>query len=274
MEFPPGLDVATSFRNDYIITLQVVRIRRPIPVKGSIERCGAWLSQSVVLLCCVAFAWAWAEPLTTPSSVLERMRSAYAAVGEYQTDVEAKTVRSDGSLETERFLYSFRKPNHVRLDLKMPHPGSVVIYPDKNGKVVVKPFETVGFLKLRLSPDSRILRARPGHRIDQSDMGLLLENIGHSLTDQRRGPIGISEKDGIMVIQILATDHFRSNTVTLYEFRVDPRIWLPVGVKESTAEGQLERVTSFENLKLNPGLSDTFFDVDSPRGSIRTGNDN
>lgn len=218
--------------------------------------------QAAVILFCAAYAWASAEPAPTPASVLERMREAYAAVEEYQIDMEVRTLQSDGSFEAEKFTYSFRKPDHVRLDLETPHQGAVVIYPDKNGKVVVKRSETSRFLTLHLRPDSRLLRAWPGHRIDQSDMGLLIENIGHSLTDQRRGPIDMSQKDNLLVIRVLAVDHFRPAVHTLYEFLIDPSTWLPAGVTESRANGQLVRTTGFENLRVNPELPGSFFDPD------------
>jgi hypothetical protein len=40
-------------------------------------------------------------------------------------------------------------------------------------------------------------------------MGLLIRNIAHSLTDQRRGPLEVSEDEKDIRIRILAEDHFR-----------------------------------------------------------------
>jgi outer membrane lipoprotein-sorting protein len=219
----------------------------------------------VAVLCCLADGRASVTKPTpmTPVTVLEKMRAAYTRVEEYQEHMEVKTAQSDGSVVMERFVYSFKKPNHVRLDLETPHSGMVILYPDRNGKVLVKRSADSRFLTLRLRPDSRLLGAHPWHRIDRSDMGLLIENIRHSLTDQRRGPISMSEKDGVIIIRVLATDHFRPAAVTLYDFSIDSAVWLPVGVTESTAEGRLTRETRVDNLRLNPGLPDSFFDADS-----------
>jgi outer membrane lipoprotein-sorting protein len=215
--------------------------------------------QAAVILFCGSFAWALAAPTPTPTAILEKMRETYAGVQEYRTNVEVRTSESDGSVRIEKFVYSFKKPNHVRLDLETPHQGAVVIYPDENGKVVVKRSESSRFLTLHLRPDSRLLRGRPGHRIDQSDMGLLIENIAHSLTDQRRGPIDTSQRDNLLVIRVLAVDHFQPSVQTLYEFLVDSSTWLPEGVTESTPEGRLARTTSFKNLRINPDLPGSFF---------------
>ena len=48
--------------------------------------------------------------------------------------------------------------------------------------------------------DDPLLETPSGQRIDQTDLELLINNIRHSLTDQRRGPVSISEdKDTIQI---------------------------------------------------------------------------
>ena len=70
--------------------------------------------------------------------------------------------------------------------------------------------------------------------MDQTDLGLLVRNIAHSLTDQRRGTIKISEQDCCLLVEVLAEDHFFSGVLTLYRFSIDKTRWLPVGVEEFT----------------------------------------
>jgi outer membrane lipoprotein-sorting protein len=222
----------------------------------------------------VASVLASAAGVHTPEVLMEKMRAAWDGVEEYQENMEIRTLQSDGSFKVERFIYSFKKPDHIRLDMETPHPGAVAIYPDRDGKVVVRRSATSRFLILHLQPDSFLLGGRPEHRIDRSDMGLLIQNIGRSLTDERRGPVDVFEKDGIVWIRVLAADHFRSGIVTLYEFRIDPKVWLPVGVTESTADGRLVRVTDHEKLRVNPRLNDSFFDPDSPQSIVGEKNGN
>ncbi len=105
------------------------------------------------------------------------------------------------SAETERFLYTYRKPDHIRIDMESPYAGMVLIYPGEDGKVTVKPGGLFGFLKLHLSPDSSLLNTSKGQRIDQTDMGLLINNIDHSLTDRRHGEVRVSEQDDQVILK-------------------------------------------------------------------------
>ncbi len=195
------------------------------------------------------------------NSILKRMESAYAKVNDYQTDVEAKIYEDRESFSTKKFLYTFKKPKRIRLDFESPHSGMVLIYPDKNGKVSVHPGGVAHILQFHLSSGDPLIRGASGQRIDQTDLGLLIKNISHSLTDQARGPVEIKE-DGEIRIRVLAVNHFQESDVTLYHFFIDKRLWLPVKVEESTPDGRLRRTIIFHNLRMNVGFPDTFFQMD------------
>ena len=98
-----------------------------------------------------------------------------------------------------------------------------------------------------------------GQQIDQTDFGLLIRKIGHSLADQRRGPAEVTEKDGTVEIQVLADNHFRKGILTIYRFSIDEELWLPVKVEESDSAGRLERTMIFRNLRTNIGISESLF---------------
>jgi hypothetical protein len=183
------------------------------------------------------------------TGLIARMEAAYAQVKEYQTEMEVSEFRGGEVAETKRFLYTFRKPNHLRIDMKSPNPGMILVYPDNDGKVFVKPGGLAGFLKLHLSPDSLLLRIGAGQRMDQTDLGLLIKNIVHSLTDRRRGEIKVSGEDDREIVEVLAEDHFRAGVQTLYRFVIDKKRWLPVEVTESTPDGVLKRKVIFRNFK-------------------------
>jgi hypothetical protein len=117
------------------------------------------------------------------------------------------------------------------------------------------------FLTLHLSPDSVFFNNSAGQRIDQTDLGLLIQNIARSLTDQRRGEIKVSRKDGLVLVEVLADDHFLSGVLTLYHFSVDETLWLPVEVGEYTPEGILKREVMFLDLKTSIGIPDGFFRI-------------
>ena len=193
--------------------------------------------------------------------LLEKMEEAYAGVQDYQANMEIRNYKPDGSFETERFIYTFEKPKRIRLDFESPHAGMVLVYPDPNGKVHVRPGGWARHFPFSLSPDSSFLGTPSGQRIDQTDLGLLIRNISHSLTDQRRGPVEMAEDDGQIRIRVLAEDHFRKGVVTRYQFLIDRELWLPVQVEESEPSGLLERRVVFGDLRINVPLPDHFFQL-------------
>jgi hypothetical protein len=90
-------------------------------------------------------------------------------------------------------------------------------------------------------------------------MGLLIRNIAHSLTDQRRGAAEIKEADGTIEISVLAEDHFLKGIVTRYRFFIDEGLCLPTRIEESTPDGVPRRTIIFRDLRVNRGIDDTVF---------------
>ena len=193
--------------------------------------------------------------------LLEKIESAYAEVTDYRVKMEVRTYSKDHSYQSEKFLYTFKKPKSIRIDLESPHPGMVLIYPDKKGKVGVRPSGWASFIKLSLTPDSFLLKTSSGQSIDQTDIGFLIGNISRSLTDERfSGPE--FEDDGRFVrFRVLAENHFKKGVRTRYEFLIDKIKLLPIEVRESTPDNVLERRIIFNDLQVNIGIKDSFFQL-------------
>ena len=198
---------------------------------------------------------------TEAVGILAKMEASYAKVSTYQTEMEVREYRKGKYLQTKRFLYTFKKPNQLRIDMQSPQPGTVLVYPDKTGKVTLRPGGWTGFVTLHLAPDNSMLSSGSGQRIDQSDFGLLLRNIRHSLTDQRRGEITLSEKEGRISIEVLADDHFLPGVQTLYRFVFDSARGLPLEEHEATPKGAPKKVTIFGKLKSSIPIKEDFFAV-------------
>jgi outer membrane lipoprotein-sorting protein len=207
----------------------------------------------------------WAAPSSpkgeVAADIIAKMEGAYAAVKEYQTETEVNEYREGRVVETKRFLYTFRKPDQVRIDMKSPYPGMILVYPDEDGKVYVRLSGLAGFLYLSLSPDSALLKNSAGQRIDQTNLGLLIRNLAHSFTDRRRGEIRVSREDGRVLVEVLAEDHFLASVLTLYHVSIDSARWLPVEVKESNPAGVTKRKVIFRNMRTSPGVPEGFFRI-------------
>jgi hypothetical protein len=235
----------------------------PSPARSSTGALGAIMILTVLLLLAAAPLLAGSTPPLNPqvAGILSKLETAYAAVTSYQTEMEVREYRKGKYQESKRFRYSFRKPDQLRIDMRVPKPGTVLIYPDQQGKVTLRPGGWAGIVTLHLAPDNAMLASGSGQRIDQSDFGLLLRNIRHSLTDHRRGDVVQSEAPDRFSIEVLADDHFLPGVQTLYRFVIDKSNWLPLEVHECTPQGAPKRVSIYADLRTSVTLSDDFFRV-------------
>ena len=191
-------------------------------------------------------------------ALLARMESAYQTVKDYRMQVQLILASENAGQRKEEFIYTFKKPGRVRMDFQSPQPGTRVIFPDEEGKVWVRPWGW-RFLDLHLAPDSLFLSNPWGQRVDQSDFGLLIQNIGRSMGGERQGPLEILEEERDVRIRVLARNHFRKGKITRYEFVIDASTFLPAEIEERTPEGVFERRITFRNLMINTGVPDSFF---------------
>jgi hypothetical protein len=205
--------------------------------------------------------WAGVTPANEAEAcdIVARMAAAYAKIESYQTDMEVKEYKKGKLVETKHFLFTFKKPNQLRIDMKSPKPGTVLLYPDEDGKVILQLGGWSKFVKLHLAPDNAMLASGAGQRIDQSDFGLLIRNIRHSLTDHRHGEISLPNSENRAIIEVLADDHFLPNVQTGYRFVIDKTRWLPLEVDESTANGLPRRKLFFKELKTPITVKEDFF---------------
>lgn len=209
-----------------------------------------------ILFVCMPYAVAMSP---APADIIRKMNTSYAEVTDYQTDVLVRRHEGDGSVSEWRFTYTFKKPGMIRMDFQSPRKGMVIVYSEENGKAVVQPYSWAPFVKLHLSPDSSLIAGPSGQRIDQTGMGHLIENVGKSLTTEKRDEPVIEDSGAAIEIRVLAENHFHPDRLTRYEFGVDKTRWLPVAVSERTPKGMLEREVRFQDLRTNIGIADSFF---------------
>ena len=214
----------------------------------------ALLSDAVILFCCLLCSHANASVPLSAEDVVKKMEAAYAVVQDYRTEVDVKSRKA-----RDKFIYTFKKPNYIRIDFISPHSGWILIYPDEKGKAVVRSSGSKHFLELHLSTQNRLIKKPSGQRVDQTDMGLLINNISHSVTDKSKGPVKIAEQDGTIEMNVLAEDHFSAGVVTMYRFLVDRGSWLPIGVDEFTPDGAPKRTVRFRNTVVNLGTEESSF---------------
>ena len=193
--------------------------------------------------------------------LLNRMKGAFDDIRDYQMDVEIRSPEDSHSFQIERFKYTFKRPDHIRIDMKSPHRDMILVYPGPGGKVLIRPGGWARSFTFSLSSDNFLLRDSSGQRIDQTDLGLLIENISLSIEEAGEGHLEISETGRWIRIVLLADDHFRPGVITRYIFLIDRSSCMPVKVEEWTPQGNLKRVIIFKDLETNTGVGDSFFSL-------------
>ncbi|KAB2898975.1 MAG: hypothetical protein F9K35_09245, partial [Burkholderiaceae bacterium] len=122
----------------------------------------AWRWPALALLTLLPGA-AMADPLTDAEA-------RFGALHSYQV-----TLRSiDAAGRQQVIRYAYRKPGWVRMDFEQPHRGAVLVYAPDTRRVRLWPFGLGHWPTLDLPPDHPLLRSPQGHRVDQSDVGVLL----------------------------------------------------------------------------------------------------
>jgi len=106
---------------------------------NSISKClsRSFFASLTVLVACLMIFSAVVHGGDDVETVLKKMEAAYDEVKDYQTEVEVKIYKKDGSFKTERSLYTFKKPKWIHLDFVSSHPRMILVYPDRNGKVLM-----------------------------------------------------------------------------------------------------------------------------------------
>jgi outer membrane lipoprotein-sorting protein len=192
-------------------------------------------------------------------AVLHGMKAAYDGVTDYRSEVEVTFFAKDGFSKSDKVLFTFKKPNRTRLEFVSPHPGMILVYPDADGKVAMRPNGLLSLFTFHLMLDDPLLETPSGQRFNQTDLGLLIANIGKSVGAWRRGPVSLSEDEGSIRIRVLAADHFREGVETRYEFLIGKKLWLPVEVDAFTPDGVREGRITFRDLRTNVGVPDSLF---------------
>ncbi len=171
----------------------------------------------------------------------------------------AATMRSYGN--TEQIIhYQYQKPGFVRMDFVKPHKGAALVYRPDTGKVQLRPFGIMKPLVLSLKPTAKLVRSPSGHRADESDLGVLLQNA-QKLAD--RGTFtqrGEEERLGLSldVLEISGHPDVQVGDVHRYVLWMDPSLKLPRIVESYDSGNKLLEGLVLEGLIINPDVSGVF----------------
>ncbi|TNF51790.1 MAG: DUF1571 domain-containing protein [Deltaproteobacteria bacterium] len=187
-------------------------------------------------------------------NMLQQAVKQFQAITGYST-----TMRSYGNAE-QIINYRYQKPGYVRMDFVTPHKGAALVYRPDTGKVQLRPFGFIKPLTLTMEPTSKLVRSPSGHRVDESDIGVLLKKA-QELAQQ--GSLEVLREETIqqtttVVLEITGEENVLVDGVHRYLLWMDKKLKLPRIVESYNNEDQLIEGLSLEDLTLNPEFAEIF----------------
>jgi outer membrane lipoprotein-sorting protein len=204
-----------------------------------------------VLFILVALSSPVSDPVTAALENFQHLQS-------YQV-----TLQSNTKGQSEIIRYSYKKPGFVRMEFVKPYRGTVLVYNPEKKKVRLRPFRFLKPLVLTLEPDNRFLISSKGHRVDASDIGVLLKmvkDLQQHGTTKKSGSETIGGKESIR-ISVEGNNSFTVNFINRYVLWLDTETLFPLKVRAYNLEGELIEEVLMGDLEINIEFPDDFFDL-------------
>lgn len=204
------------------------------------------------------------EPEITVPDILRKMEEAYEKVEDYQCICIAQQL--------SRFGKKMHKPKVLRLSFKRPdmmhaiglqgvEEGAEAVLRD--GKIKGTHHRYVPFAVFTFGVDSAIARSpRQGLRIDESNLGALIERANHYYKEGRVEVARIEEIEGrnayclVMIPKKREGEHPIAKEILW----VDKEKFLPIQHVIYEEGDRFAESRTFKDLKINIGLSDELFE--------------
>ena len=204
------------------------------------------------LLCLVIFISVPEAGSESPDPIVE-FEIAYSKVDSYSVEINSSLG--------EVVNYSYKKTGHVRMDFIKPHGGAVIVYNPETNKVRVRPFGFIKPLVVTYKPESRVVRSKNGHQLNDSDLGVLLGSVKKVRDNGVMKVVGkakIGDVDTVAV-RVKAEGDFTDYRVNEYRLWLSKITKLPVLIEAFGIDGKLQERTFLNNIKLNPDFAEGFF---------------
>lgn len=188
------------------------------------------------------------------NSLLAQAYEAFGSIESYSV-----TLRSEGEGGKETIKYWYKAPGFVRMEFIEPHKGAVLVYDPDKKLVRLKPFR-FGFV-MALQPESRLVRSKRGHTVDESDIGDLLESALRIKETGSERIIGKTEISGRSAT-IIRIEGQEIEGITGYDLWIDDGLKLPVKAIAYGPGNKVIEEVLMNDLKLNIVLKEDFFSID------------
>lgn len=192
----------------------------------------------------------------TPPDPLASAIEHFRTVESYRVTIYS--THADGE---EYIRYYYKKPGFVRMEFIRPHAGALLIYNPATRRVRVWPFGTEHFAELNLSPGNPLIQSLSGMRVDQSDVGVLLENIRILREGGSIEVLGEESMEGRTALHLIVTGRggFAVANVHRSELWLDTASQFPVKVISRDLRNVIIESVIMDELEINATLPETLF---------------
>ncbi|MEB1078601.1 DUF1571 domain-containing protein [Citrobacter sp. DNRA3] len=168
---------------------------------------------------------------------------------------------SSPSDESKIIRYSFQKPGYVRMDFTQPNSGAVLIFNPVSGKVTLWPFGVGSLPILHLSPTNSLIQDERGHRVNRSDIGVLLGNIRHLQREGTTTTVGNENLAGRATthVSVVGPGTMAVDGVHRYDVWLDNYHGLPAKVISYAPDGQRLETVLLDAMVINIRFPANFF---------------
>lgn len=175
----------------------------------------------------------------------------------YQVMMRSSSAQGENKI----IRYSYQKPGYVRMDFTQPHSGAVLIFNPVSGKVTLWPFGVGTLPILHLSPTNSLIQDERGHRVDRSDIGVLLGNIRYL---QRGGTTTVVAKERLTgrettLVSVVGQGRLAVDGVHRYDVWLDNYHGFPAKVISYAPDGQRLETVILEAMVINIHFPTHFF---------------
>ncbi len=178
----------------------------------------------------------------------------YRNITTYQVTLRSK---SHGSFEEIRYYY---KSAYIRMEFIKPLPGVILTYNPVKKEVRLRPFRFTDHV-VTLSPDNEIIQSSAGHKVNESDIGSLLEIVTKLQTNGKTYIMGdeiLSDRKAVLV-RVTGIEDFTICGIHRYDLWLDKMTYLPLKIiSYDHSEGVIEEVL-MDDLETDIDLPDSFF---------------
>lgn len=168
---------------------------------------------------------------------------------------------SSAAGERKIIRYSYKKPGYVRMDFTQPHAGAVLTYNPVSARVTLWPFGVGTLPVLNLSPTNSVIQDEHGHRVDRSDIGVLLGNIQSLQREGTTTTVGVENLSGRSVthVSVVGPGTMVVDDVHRYDVWLDNYHGLPAKVVSYTLEGKPLETVLMDAMIVNLRFPADFF---------------